>query len=70
VLILRLVADDHLCAIGEIPWSLLQRIAKPVSMICGVAARHGNFLMRPVPIEQKILAVRHQLGASNRSGAT
>src|SRR5262249_55471466 len=33
---LRLIADDQLRAVRETPWSLLQRLAKPVSIASGV----------------------------------
>src|SRR5207249_5586477 len=55
---------------GEMPWSLLQRVANPVSRICGMPPATAIFSMRPFLLKSRFLPSGIQLGASNRSGAT
>src|SRR5579863_8228428 len=58
------------CASGEIPWSLLQRVANPVSITSGVPPLTLSLSMRPFRLNRNAVPSSVQLGASKRPGAT
>src|ERR1700739_2284087 len=55
---------------GEIPWSLLHRMAKPVSIVSGFPPFTGNRKIRPSRLKRNALPSRVQFGASNRPDET